>query len=462
MKIMIIAPPNSLEDNKEEEFSYDNRITPLDLAYLGGILEESHNVKILDALALSLSKKQILDRVSNYDPDIVCLTAFDRCRWGIESANELIKHISGRKVGLIGSYEFEILLKVMKHNKYINFSIYGDPEYTLLELANENDFKDIKGLIYRDGDELIKNESRELIKDLDDLPFPARHLLPINAYRRMPHEKLKEPCIDMLVSRGCPYNCTYCSIKIIAGKLRRTRSPRKTIEEMKMLKNKYNVKQIHFQDPVLTINKKWILEFCDLLIGANLGLIWSCQTRTDCVDREILIKMKKAGCKSVLYGIESLDQKSLDNIKKGTKSEEIIKAIVLTKKIGIEARCSIMVGLPGETKNAVNKTVDLLIKANPAFAQFHSTVVFPGTDLENDVQKYGRVLNESSIKKLDLTGKPFVPKDYKDEEEVIQMQQKAYKRFYMRPKYIIKRVVNPNNFYRNLKGLKIFLNLLKK
>ncbi len=454
---MLLSPPNILNGNTREESNFENRIMPIDLATIAAVLEKNHQVEVLDALALGLNKEEILKNIDRFNPDLICLTAFDRCRWGVDVANELSRYIKheNKKLGFMGGYEPEFMIPTMKDNKNIDFSIYGDPEYTLLELADKNDFKNINGIIYREGEKMIKNKPRELIKDLDVLPFPSRHLLKLNAYKRLPHELIKEPNFDMLVSRGCPYNCIFCLLKIVGGKMRRTRSPNKVIEEMKILK-KQGAKQIHFQDLTFTLDREWTIELCNLLIKEKLGLIWTCQTRVDKVDSDLLKLMKKAGCRSILYGVESLDQEALDKIKKDVRESDVKKAIILTKKQGIETRCSLMIGLPGETKKSVFETIDLLIKLNPSFIQIHTTMAFPGTELYENSSEYGKIIEDKTIKKFDLSGHSFIPKAYKNEEELLEMQKKAYKRFYFRPRYILGKMFNVKQFSRNLRGIKIF------
>lgn len=465
MKIMLISPPNILEGNIKEESSFDNRTTPLDLAIIGAILEKNHKVKILDALAFELNKEQILKEIDNFNPDLVCLTAFDRCRWALDSANELSKSIADKKIGLIWSYEARLMIKLMENNPLIDFSIYGDPEFALIEVVNNieknKSLKNIKGLIYREKKKIIQNKPRELIKNIDELPFPDRNLLDLGSYKRLPHELIKEPNFDMIVSRGCPYNCSFCLMKIVGGKIRRQRSPERTIEEMKLLKEK-GAKQIHFQDLTFTMDKSWTKRFCTLLIKEKLKLIWTCQTRTDRVDFKLLKLMRRAGCRSILYGVESFNQNSLNQINKKINKEDVAKIIKLTKKLKIEARCSMMIGLPGETKASVLQTIHFLNKLNPAFVQFHTTMAFPGTELYENANKYGRIVKNKIAKKFDISGMPFVPNSYKDEEDVLETQKKAYRIFYFRLGYIISKIFNIKQFSRNLRGIKIFLKLLKR
>jgi len=462
---MLISPPNILEGLSPEESSFENRVTPLDLAIIGAVLEkEGHQVKILDALALQLDKFSIIKEVENFNPNMICFTTFDRCRWGVDSANELIQSInfnSKTKIGLFWSYKPDLMVSLMKRNRNIDFSIYGDPEFTLLDFANNVPLNEINGLIHRQKSKIIVNSPRAPIKSMDELPFPARHLIDQSVYKRLPHELIREPCFDVIASRGCPYQCIFCLLNVIWGNARTARSPEKVIEEIKLLKAQ-GARQIHFHDLTFTIDRNWVIKLCELMINENLDLVWGCQTRVDRVDLELLKLMKKAGCRSILYGIESLTQESLDSIKKGVKIEDIEKALKETHEAGIETRCSMMLGLPGETKESVEKTIALLIKWNPAFVQFHTTIAFPGTELYNNSEKYGRIVCNQMVRKFDLSGNPFVPSGYKDENELLEMQKEAYRKFYLRPRYILGKIFNLKQFSRNISGIKMFLKIISK
>jgi len=464
MRVMLISPPNILSKNSKEETSFENRVTPLDLAIIGAVLEkENHQVKILDALALQLDKQVILEEIEKFNPDMVCLTTFDRCRWGVDSADELSKNIKLNKkikLGLLWSYKPDMMIFLMKRNKNIDFSIYGDPEFTLLDVANNIPMNKISGLVYRKNLEIITNPPRKPIDSLDELPFPARHLLDSSAYKRLPHELIREPCFDVLASRGCPYQCIFCLLNVVWGNKIRVRSPENVIEEIKILKSQ-GAKQIHFHDLTFTINRDWVVKLCNLMIENKINLLWTCQTRVDKVDLELLRLMRKAGCRSILYGIESLNQEALDSLKKGVKTEDVERALKETKKAGIETRCSMMLGLPGETKDSVENTIALLLKWNPAFVQFHTTIAFPGTELYENIGKYGKIKDNQMIRKFDVSGNPFVPNGYKDENEILELQKNAYKRFYLRPRYIFGRMLNLKKLKRNVKGMKLFFKVVQ-
>lgn len=461
MRIMLLSPPNTLEKSSAEEFTFEERITPLELGILAATLERENEVRVIDALALRMDKEEILEEIDRFHPHIVGIVPFDRCRWSVRVSNQLSNYIDAEKIGLLGSYSSDVLIQMMKNNTNIDFGIYGDPEYTMLEISKNDNFKGIKGVIYRNNGKIIKNSERELIKDLDELPVPARHLLPMEAYKRFPHEAKTDSCRDMLISRGCPFHCTYCIMKLTSGRTYRIRSPQKVIDEIKSLISEYDAKEIHFIDPIFTMNRRWVNEFCNLMMEEGIQLPWSCQTRVDLVDKEILEKVHSAGCFSILYGAESPNQRVLDTIKKGITREQILNAVRVTQKIGIEVRLSLMLGLPAETPEMSKKTIEFAKEVNPTFAQFHQIVAFPDTELYDNARKWGRI-KETKIDKFDLSGALFIPDGYKNEEEINKMQKIAYKEFYMRPTYIMKKVLDLRNFRRNINGAKIFYRLMQK
>ncbi len=461
MRVVFICPPNVLENKIEERVGLDTKYMPIDTAFIAGAIESENQVKIIDALALCMTKDDILKEVEEFNPDIICLVPFDRCRWGLDAATELspyLKNLSKNpKVGYVLSYIDDLVMRWMGDNENIDFAIWGDPELTLKEFCQKNgDPEGIKGLIYRKDGKLIQNQTRDLIQDLDILPYPARHLLKISAYARLPHESIKTPVVDMLISRGCPYRCTFCLLNVVGGKRRRIRSPRKAIEEMKLVKEQYGARQIHFGDLIFTSDREWVMEFSKLLQQENTGLIWSCQSRVDRVDPELLREMKKAGCVSILYGLESFNQKCLDLMKKDLTIERTRQGIKETKEAGIEVRCSLMIGTPGETPEIARKNISELIDLDVDFVQFHTTMAFPGTELHDNPTGLGTIMAERTMKKYDLSGKLFIPNGYKDAEQILDMQKEAYRRFYFRPKYILKRLLNFRQLKRNWEGSRIF------
>jgi radical SAM superfamily enzyme YgiQ (UPF0313 family) len=313
----------------------------------------------------------------------------------------------------------------------------------------------IDGIVFRYHNKVVKTRTRRLIENLDELPMPARHLLPMEKYIPLPIEYKRLPLVTMMISRGCPFNCTYCSTHAAFGWRMRMRSPQKVIEEIEHVIHIYGAKQISFWDDVLTINHKWLNKLCNMIISKKLNIIWNCYAHANTVNRQILKKMKEAGCFCIWYGIEAGDEQLLKIINKGTTLETIRKAVQFTHEAGIEVRGLFMLGLPGETPKLAQKTIDFAIELDCDYAQFSITTPHIGTKLFEDAKKYG-VLN-MNISRFTQHEVVFLPNGYKNEKELKKMVKSAMMQFYLRPTFFIKHLKN----IRNLEDFKRYYIALK-
>jgi len=303
--------------------------------------------------------------------------------------------------------------------------------------------KSIKGIIFKNRKEIIKNVPGEIIKNLDFLPLPARDLFPMERYVPLPNQYKKLPMTNMVVIRGCPYVCTFCDQ---AATTARRRSPQKVIEEIKEVVEKYGVKEISFWDDTMSYHKKWMKEFCNLLIEAKLNIIWSCYAAVNTVNQEILYLMKKAGCWNIFYGYETGVDMLAANIKTNRKNksmEHMMEVAKWTKNAAIEVRGSFMISLPGETPELAEQTIKNALKLDPEYAQFSIATPYPGTALYDEIKKgkWGKLTTED-FTEYQGWNVVFLPDGYKNKEEVLKISRKAFKTFYMRPSYIIKAIKN--------------------
>jgi len=263
----------------------------------------------------------------------------------------------------------------------------------------------------------------------------------------------------MLAIRGCPYNCSFCSNNAVFGRKIRWKSPKRVIEEIENLKKEYGVREISFWDDMMTVSRKWMMDFCNELIKRKTDVTWTCYARVNTVDLEMLRAMKKAGCWNIFYGYEAGDQQLLDNINKGITLQQICDANKWTKEAGIEVRGSFMIALPGETPELARKTVAFACELNPDYAQFSITTPYPGTKLWDDADKWGK-LNRTDFSKYQGWDVVFIPKGYKNKEEIYAMEKYAFRKFYFRPRYIIGRLAKIRSWEdiaRYLKGFRFLL-----
>ena len=355
---------------------------------------------------------------------------------GIETANnydvfDIIAY------GLDGEYIARDIVEKFKEKKY-NREVF---------LSDSETLKNIKGIIYKKDGKVIRNPPKENIKDLDDLPLPARDLFPMERYIPLPNQYKKLPLTNMVVIRGCPYFCSFCDQ---AGTGARRRSPQKVIEEIKECVERYGIKEISFWDDTMSYHKKWMKEFLDLLIKENLDLVWSCYAAVNTVDKEILQLMRLAGCWNIFYGYETAIEELAENIqtnKKNKNFERMKQVAKWTKEVGIEVRGSFLIGLPGETPELAKQTVQNAIELDPDYAQFTLVCPYPGTKLSKEIEagKWGKFITRD-LEEYQCWNVTWLPDGYKNPKELKDMERYAFRKFYLRPSYIFKRILKIRTF----------------
>lgn len=444
-KIILIYPPFPMVERYGEGLEKIGAcLPPLGLLSLGAVLEQNnYEVKVYDSDLLNSTIEQLLEFIKDYKSDFIgiyCNTSnYHRV---IDYANR-IKKISKAPICLGGPHPITDPENVLK-NKSVDYVVMGEGEITLIELldalSKNKDLKNIKGVAYKKSkDEIIVNQKRESIQNLDTLPMPARHLVPIEKYRPSPHHYLKLPMATMMASRGCPFGCLFCASRNVWGRNYRACSVDKVIEEIKFLVDRYGIKNINFWDDLWGFHKDWTEDFCRRMINEKIKISWSCERRVDTGDFKTMKLMKKAGCYSIFYGFESLDQDCLDAINKGIKVEQIENIIKLTKKAGIEVRANFILGLPNETPEKVKTMLKRIFKLNPDYIKFNVLTPYPGTELYHQVKsgKWGKF--EEDWNKSTSYFATFLPDGYKSFEELEKMRRYAFRKFHLRPRYILSR-----------------------
>lgn len=357
---------------------------PFFLAYATSLLHR-HNINALfiDAIADKIPESELFKKIIEIKADYIVIET------SIPSFNndlEIAKKISatGFPVILCGPTSEIYKLDFLEKQNFIGFVLCGEYEFTLLELADSlakgKDLSNVKGLVYRDGDKVIKNPKRDPC-DVNDLPWPHRETLPMNKYLDVPGEMLT-PSAQMLASRGCPFKCQFCLWPqvIYQGNHYRVRKIKDVVDEMEYLVKEKGFKSIYFDDDTFNIGKKRMLEFCQNIKSRKLDRVqWAIMARPDLMDEEILNNMKEAGLWAVKYGVESMDQGLVDNIGKDMDLKKAMRMIEFTKKLGIKTHLTFTFGLPGETRQTVEKTIKSVKKIDPFSVQFSIMTPFPGT-----------------------------------------------------------------------------------
>lgn len=450
MNILLINPSwMSRDGNIWKKIS--GAMPPLGLAYIASYLEQNNQtVRIIDAIAEQLDFPSLLDTVS-VAPHFIGITATTMT---VKSALEyaaLCRVKFPRTIIVLGGVHPTLMPEDVLINKNVNFVIRGEGEYSFLKLINGMDIDKIPGLSYKRDGNFFHNPYGELIKDLDTLPFPAYHLLPVLKYKATLGSYKRLPVISMISTRGCPGKCTFCLGSYLGGHVR-MHSVKYLIEEIKMLQRDYGIKEISFYDDTFTTYKLKVQEFCRQILTEKMDLTWVCFARVDFIDEETLKLMKQAGCHQIMYGIESGNEQILKNIKKMTSLDKAKEMVALTKKIGIECRAAFMLGNPGETEETMQQTLDFAKKLDPDIALFNITTPYPGTEMYAWADK-NNYLKTKDWSLYDLSN-AVMELPTVSSQKVEAFYKKAHKEFYGRPIYLIKKLFKIRSFGELITALK--------
>lgn len=407
------------------------------------LLEKQFPVKFIDLNIASDPSALLQETVSLYKPDIVGISATTATFYLAYEIAAQVKAISPATIVVLGGPHASALPEEVLSHKEIDCVVVGEGDFSLLQIAKEGLHDLIPNVIFRSNEKIVY--SRELnfsIKNLDDLPFPAYELFNIPQYTQPKLNSRKSPVGHMETSRGCYAKCVYCN-KNVHGFKFRTKTSKRVVDEMEHML-KLGFREIHIYDDVFTADMSRVHRICDEIINRKLVFPWFPRggIRVDCVDESLLRKMKAAGCYRLPFGVESGSQRILDVIKKNITVEQVIEAVRLAKKIGLETECYFMIGLPSETVEDINKSIALAIKLNPDYCKFAKTIPLPGTPMFDQMEKEGRIKTRdwryynysSQICKL-------YDHDTLTSEDIEKYHNLAHLKFYFRPKYVFLMII---------------------
>ncbi|MBU1004768.1 MAG: B12-binding domain-containing radical SAM protein [Nanoarchaeota archaeon] len=454
--VLFIVPPFSYKELDDAS----SRCPNLGVAMLAAVLEQhKYDVKILDVFALDLKDNEVVEFVKENKPKVIALTSVTANYTQSIHILKLVRSTEPSIPIIYGGPHVTIMPQMALKSEYVDYIVIGEGEETIVELVDfiiqkKGDKKSIKGIGYKgDNSELIINEPRDFIKNIEELPMPAYHLLPMDAYR--PYGWLDEgrKFCSMITSRGCPFQCTYCTSSKIFGYRWRYRNAEKVIEEIKLLYDKFGIRHIYFQDDEFTVNHERIMKICDKIIENKLDIIWECLTRVSHVDEELLKKMSQAGCRSILYGIECGYQEGIDKINKKITLQQAIDAVRLSKKYGISPKVTFMMGFPWESEKEIKQTIRFAKKLNADLTFFNTLNPYPGTPLYDDIKNQNLFVGSPDWENYVPHGAtPLIKTKYLDEKQLAYWNGRAYFSLYTDPRYILRKmtmITSWKDFKRN-------------
>ena len=445
---------------------------PMGLALIAALLERAgYPVTVIDANALDLRPEDVVPLVS--DADVIGLTAMTpSVNRAIVMARHLRQAYPDLPIILGGPHATLLPEKTLAIAPEINIVVRGEGEDTILELLSALERKEplteIQGISYRKDGQVVNNEARSGLVDLDSLPFLAYHLLPWQKYRPHPPHGRASPFAVIITSRGCPYKCAYCS-KPVFGNLFRAQNPERVVEEILYYQKNFGIKEIAFYDDSFTLDKKRAAAIAEEIIKRGLKVHWSCETRVNLVDRELLGRLKQAGCYSISYGIESGSPEILGALDKEISLFQAEEAVRWSREVGLQTIGYFMIGSPGESPETVLQTIQFAKRLKLDFAQFSITTPFPGTKLY-DLYLKGREDEDIPWESFVYAGtgegiSPVFESDLLSRDELQQWARRAYKEFYLRPSYPWQRLqqtTSLGDLKVGIKGLSMLLGNIRK
>jgi len=386
MKVVLLNPPTA----------FNSRGVLLNLAYLSAKLkQEGHIVKIIDAIAPynTLSESEVKNIVEIYKPDFIGITLpIDY----LPDTYDFIKYLSSIKIPIVAGGPHANCLPEEVLNHSVDIVVLGEGENTIIELTDyflgKKKLEDVSGICYKSKDGSFKyTKQQPLIHDLDSIPFPDLDSFPIKNYTGSNNPSSSPTFWSIFSSRGCPYNCTFCSSHNVFGRNYRSRSPKNIVKEIEEVSEKYGAHMFAFQDDEAFIDKKRIIEFCNLIKEKKLNLKFSARMRIDNLDVDMLRNMKYVGFKRLAFGIESLNDETLLKVNKMYKVKNVFEGFEILKEVRFRAiHFNLIIGFPWETPEHLNKNFEEIKKFDKSHLLFISTVnpvPYPGTKLYEDHYK---------------------------------------------------------------------------
>ncbi len=436
MKVTFLNPPQP-----NSKYKFLGVVAPsLGIGYMAAVLEQNYyDVDVLDSSALELSYDEIGREIVKRNPDIVSISALTPTIGAALDAADKIKEVKPDTIVVLGGYHPTFEYESVLSEESVDIVVRGEGEYTMLELVetieSDHDISEVKGLAFldKDDDSLIVTPDRPVIHDLDELPFPAFHLFPMEKYKIL---NITTNVATIITSRGCPMQCSFCSSAALHGKHLRRRSYKNVVDEIEVRLKEQNIDTIAFMDDTFTLNVQFVKDLCREIKERDLKFWWGCTTRVDTLNEELLEMMKDAGCITLFMGVESADQQMLDKMNKNITVQKTINAFKLTRKVGIRSIASCVIGMPDDTRESMKKTIEFVESLKPNYALYSLATPYPGTRF------YQETFEKNLIKIKDWSKftllNPILETIDCTKDDLRSIQKKAFLRFYLRPTYLIR------------------------
>ncbi len=370
----------------------------LGIAYLSAYLKRNGSLVSIFDFGVERDERVLGELIHAFEPELVGVTAFSYCYHFAEEAAQMVRAFTNSPIVVGGPHVAATKGEILQSGA-VDFAIKGEGEITLIELAGAihcggADYGKIEGLIWRDGERVVENPDRPYITDLDALPFPDYEAFDLDRYI----DTVAEKRLPLITSRGCPYGCNFCSVRLSMGRRFRARSPENTVDEIAYWHDK-GWRSFDINDDCFNLDLQRALKICDLIMERGLKISYQLYNgiRADRLTKELVEKMKQSGCNFLSYGCESGNEEILKVIKKGITLEQVRQAVAWSKEVGIKHSVNFIIGHPQETYQAAMETIDFA-RALPAdFVNMFNLVPYPGTELHRWIEQNGTFLVDEKV-----------------------------------------------------------------
>jgi anaerobic magnesium-protoporphyrin IX monomethyl ester cyclase len=407
----------------------------LGLGYLAAVLEKNnYKVDVIDCQVLRLSPEDFRSEISKRKPNIVGFTSSTLTYKSAMKLVKIAKEACPNCITIAGGPHVTFWDdKALQECPELDIVVRREGENTMLELVQrieaEKPYQEILGITCRKDGKILQNPDRPYIEDLDSLPFPARHLWPMEKFREF------EDVLYLTTSRGCVYWCEFCTTVRMHGRKYRMRSPKNVVDELEELYKTYGISKFTFCDDAFTVDQPRTEELCGEILKRGLKIQWNCGTRVDMITKELLAKMKEAGCITVWFGVESGTQQVLDAMKKGISPELTVKVLGWVRELGLKPVPNVILGFPGETKKSAWKTIKFIEKIAPDDLGFYNVATpFPGTPMYDMVKEKGW-LRVTDFDMYDTTH-PIFETPWLSMKDLGKQREGAFHHYYLRWAFI--------------------------
>ena len=450
MKILILNPISDIAVPGQRYRSVISFVPPVGVAYLAAALirEKGIKVDVEDQFASGNTNEYIIDKIRSEKYEIIGLSCLTPSLSNIKRIAKLIKEADPGVQIVLGNIHATVFPEEVLKEGIGDIVVRGEGEYAFVDVAlairNNEPLEKISGISFLSDKGVTHNPDRELVEDLDSIPFPAWQMLKFDLYKRYPMLGIyNEIILPVQASRGCPYECIFCSQNIMYRKPR-YRTIDNILDEIEYMHDRFKVRYFGFNDAYFPFSVKHGLEFCESLIkrGLQKKIRWITETRVDKVSLELLKKMKEAGLRLIMYGFEAGNQSVLDSVRKQTTLKQAEEAMNYTRKAGVQSLGLFMLGLPEDTEETCRQTIEFAMRLSPDIAKFNLTIPQPGSELYRICKsslKHAKPEDFTSWSDWISSDKSIIYAPLgMTSQRLLNLQREAMFRFYVKPKHVLR------------------------